>query len=533
MLDPKDPEKKPADPTVVLTPEEIDQLGNQDAGGEAELYDADDPLVGTLLRKKWRVLEKIGAGSFGTVYRVQDSKGGWIEALKILSVERLKGSDAENMRQRFLREARIMKRLGGQSRHIVGLSTYEEDIESGLVYFLMEHVEGRVLSEVLEQDGPLSLDRAIRVALQVCEALIVAHEGSDPVVHRDLKLENLMLTIDRNGEELVKVLDFGIAKIAEVEGDSRLTTVGTLGTPGYAAPEQLRAGDVDGRTDLFAFGVILYSLLTGRNPWLGHLAHQPTNQTYELMAASDRAAARPMSESGVYVPPDMVDIVMRLLRREPADRFQSARELRDTLLQMQAGGAGSTAGPGAPLTQTSTAAMRAAPRGNVLVDVSTQEMEERGRDAPERRLAAVWFADLVGYSSLSSTDGGAALELLETFHDTARRVIPEGGGRLVQFIGDAAFAEFTSTERAVRTAVGFLAAFTEATEAAESKPQLRVGIHVGDVLIGSDGDLFGDGVNVAARIQNEADPGTDLGQSGRVAAIEATPRLQVRISRRA
>jgi hypothetical protein len=202
----------------------------------------------------------------------------------------------------------------------------------------MEFVEGRSLARALEEEGPFSAERTIRLALQVCDALMAAHEGPEPVVHRDLKLENLMLTKDRSGGEMVKVLDFGIAKIAEREADSRLTTVGALGTPGYAAPEQLRAEQVDGRTDLFAFGVILYALLTGRDPWLGKLAHEPTNQIYELMAASDRAQPIPMTKTGVSVPPAMSNVVARLLQRDPADRYQSARQLRDALQNVLSGG---------------------------------------------------------------------------------------------------------------------------------------------------------------------------------------------------
>jgi serine/threonine-protein kinase len=318
--------------------DELAGMAAAEAAAEAEKKD-DDPLVGTLLRNKWRVLKRLGAGSFGTVYKVQDIKGGWIEALKILGVDRLTGAEAEEMRKRFLREAQIMKRLGTDSHHIVGLSTYEEDIESGLIYFLMEFVEGRSLAGALEDSGPFSVERTLRLALQVCDGLMAAHEGPEPVVHRDLKLENLMLTKDRSGGEMVKVLDFGIAKIAEREADSRLTTVGTLGTPGYAAPEQLRAEKVDGRTDLFAFGVILYALLTGRDPWLGKLAHEPTNQIYELMAASDRAQMIPFAKTGVSVPPAMANVVIRLLQRDPADRFQSARELAEALKRVQAGGA--------------------------------------------------------------------------------------------------------------------------------------------------------------------------------------------------
>ena len=370
MTDPERPEDKPpeesreatretdsetpSDPhperTVAWNPEDLAEITASRAvdrasdSTESTSGSSDDPLVGTLIRDKWRVLERLGAGSFGTVYKVRDEKGGWIEALKILAVDRLQGAEAANARERFLREARIMKRLGAESPHIVGLSTYEEDLEAGLVYFLMEFVEGRSLAEALREEGPFSMERTLRIGLQICDALVVAHEGPDGVVHRDLKLENVMLTRDRSGEEIAKILDFGIAKIAERDADSRLTTVGTLGTPGYAAPEQLRAEPVDARTDLFAVGVIFYALLSGRDPWLGHPAHEPTTQIYELMAASDRAEIRPLEETGVEVPPAMANVVKRLLRRNPDARFASASELKTVLKRVAAGGEASDVG---------------------------------------------------------------------------------------------------------------------------------------------------------------------------------------------
>ena len=349
----EEPAPRQSQPTMAWSP---DDLPDPDDAGLATGPDEDEPeedrLVGQLLRNKWRVLERIGAGSFGTVYKVEDVKGGWVEALKILGVDRLHGAEAENARKRFLREAQIMKRLGTESAHIVGLSTYEEDLEAGLIYFLMELVEGRDLATVVQEEGRFSMERTIRLALQVCDALMAAHEGPEPVVHRDLKLENIMLTTDRAGDEIVKVLDFGIAKIAGGEADSRLTTVGTLGTPGYAAPEQLRAEEVDGRTDLFAFGVVLYALLAGHDPWLGNAAGSSTHQIYELMVASDRGEVRPIDETGAVVPPAMTNIVLRLLRRDPDERFQSARELRDALLRVGAGGAEADAASLRVLTDT-------------------------------------------------------------------------------------------------------------------------------------------------------------------------------------
>lgn len=377
-----DPDQKPpADPraTVMFSAEDVEKL-KREAEAVEEAAREEDPLIGTLIREKWRVLKRLGAGSFGTVYKVEDVKGGWTEALKILGVDRLAGAEADETRARFLREAQIMKRLGGESQHIVGLSTYEEDLEAGLIYFLMEFVEGRSLADALREQGPFEVDRTVRLALQVCDALMAAHEGPDPVVHRDLKLENLMLTQDRSGQEMVKVLDFGIAKIAEREADSRLTTVGTLGTPGYAAPEQLRAEAVDGRTDLFAFGVILYALLTGRDPWLGNLAHEPTHQIYELMVATDRAEVRPIDETGRVISPSMVNVVMKLLRRDPAQRFQSARELRDALQRIAAGG---TEGEATPEGRLSGVAPSGEPRA--APDRGTGAAPNRGSgSAPDR-----------------------------------------------------------------------------------------------------------------------------------------------------
>ncbi len=336
----EDPAPRQSQPTIAWSADDLpDPEDTGLATGSAEDEPEEDRLIGQLLRDKWRVLERIGAGSFGTVYKVEDVKGGWVEALKILGVDRLHGAEAENARKRFLREAQIMKRLGAESAHIVGLSTYEEDLEAGLIYFLMELVEGRDLATVVQEEGRFSTERTIRLALQVCDALMAAHEGPEAVVHRDLKLENIMITTDRSGAEIAKVLDFGIAKIAERDTDTRLTTVGTLGTPGYAAPEQLRAEEVDGRTDLFAFGVVLYALLAGHDPWLGNAAGSSTHQIYELMVASDRGEVRPIDETGAVVPPAMANIVVRLLRRDPDERFQSARELRDALQRVGAGGA--------------------------------------------------------------------------------------------------------------------------------------------------------------------------------------------------
>jgi len=151
-----EPKKQQPPSTMAWTPEDLEAAKGAESPPQAAKPEAtpaeapeEDPLIGQLLRNKWRVLKRIGAGGFGTVYKVRDEKGGWIEALKILSVERITGAEIETARKRFLREAQIMKRLGTESQHIVGLSTYEEDLEAGLIYFLMEFVEGKSLADTV------------------------------------------------------------------------------------------------------------------------------------------------------------------------------------------------------------------------------------------------------------------------------------------------------------------------------------------------------------------------------------------------
>ena len=135
-------------------PEDIVHAVESEAAEVVASQDEEDPLVGTMLRGKWKVLKRLGAGAFGTVYKVEDVAGGWVEAMKILSVDRLTGVEGENMKKRFLREAQIMKRLGTESKHIVGLSAYEEDFDAGLVYLVLVYVEGRRLARVPERACP-------------------------------------------------------------------------------------------------------------------------------------------------------------------------------------------------------------------------------------------------------------------------------------------------------------------------------------------------------------------------------------------
>ena len=201
-------------------------------------------LVGRLVAGRYRIEEFLGGGGFGVVYRVRDERLDDVEALKIVKSDMLSAKEAQETIARFSREAKLLRRLGKQSRHIVGVTNLGEDERLGL-FFTMEFVAGGDLKEALKTEGPFELLRILRIGQQICHALSTAHGFSDVesgypdgVVHRDLKLENVML-VGREGAESVKILDFGIAKILGGKTVAMHSNTAGPGTPGYAPPEQI------------------------------------------------------------------------------------------------------------------------------------------------------------------------------------------------------------------------------------------------------------------------------------------------------
>jgi protein kinase-like protein len=290
-----------------------------------------DPLVGTLLAGRYRVLDRLGQGGFGAVYRAEQVSMGREVAVKVL--HRALARDAHVI-GRFRREARTACRL--RDPHTVITHDFGET-EDGTLYLVMELLFGKRLLDLLAQ-GPLPAARAVRIAEQVCQSLAEAHAAG--IVHRDIKAENVMVE-DRPGEpDFVKVLDFGIAKIVEGDegekGPPRITGHGqTVGTVEAMPPEQLRGERLDGRTDLYAVGVLLYRMLCGRPPFVGipasvisaHLEHRP----------QPPRALRP------DIPEALEAVVLDCLAKDPAGRPPSARALREELRAGLAQGLASTA----------------------------------------------------------------------------------------------------------------------------------------------------------------------------------------------
>jgi eukaryotic-like serine/threonine-protein kinase len=286
----------------------------------------DASLIGRKLDDRYRVLEAIGDGGMGRVFRAEQVSTGRTVALKVLHSEL---SSVEEIVRRFEREAEVTTRLS----HPRIVKTVEFGNWHGRLYLAMEFLAGRSLAALLDADagktgGRLPVGRAIAIMRQVLDALEYAHGCG--VVHRDLKPENIMVLLARGvfSRECVKLLDFGIARLGD-DGDvpgRKLTQLGlVLGTPGYMSPEQAAGQTADVRSDLYACGVILYEMLAGRRPFEG--------DNLQVLAMHLNAVPKPLREvvGDASISPQVESVVMRALAKRPEERFQSARELRQAL----------------------------------------------------------------------------------------------------------------------------------------------------------------------------------------------------------
>jgi serine/threonine-protein kinase len=261
---------------------------------------------------RYRLKARIGVGGMSEVWLAWDDGLRRDVALKIL--DRSASGDAVAI-ARFEREA--LAASGLQSPHTIRVFDFGAS-DDGVWFIAMEHLEGVALGALVDEAGPLPIARAIRFARQACAALAEAHDGG--VVHRDVKPENLFVCRMGDEPDFLKVLDFGIAKI-EGADDAAVTRAGWVhGTPAYMAPEVCNGAPADARSDVYSLGGVLYFLLTGTPPFTA-----PT--TAAVMLAHVREEPEPPSARGRAVPADLERVVMRCLRKDPAERWQDARAL--------------------------------------------------------------------------------------------------------------------------------------------------------------------------------------------------------------
>ncbi|MCE7894098.1 MAG: serine/threonine protein kinase, partial [Sorangiineae bacterium PRO1] len=279
--------------------------------------------MGTVLEGKFRITKEIGRGGMAAVYEAENITLGKRVAVKILAAELV---TSRIVRERFLREARAAAAI--RSPNICDV--YDSGMYDGRPFLVMELLEGESLYDMMTRVRRIDADTTLAVITQAARGLQKAHESS--VIHRDLKPENIFVTKTPEGEMVVKLLDFGLAKFYEQTGDAaspRLTREGALfGTPAYMSPEQAKGqGEVDHRADLWALGCIVYECLTGTTVW-------NVDQGVAMILAQIAGAPIPKpSKLRPDLPPQFDQWFVKALERDPQKRFQNAKELAQTLAE--------------------------------------------------------------------------------------------------------------------------------------------------------------------------------------------------------
>ncbi len=297
-----------------------------------------DPYEGMVLDQKYRILEKIGEGGMALIYRAEHV---FLREMRAIKVIKRPDHRKETQYGRFLREARLTRKVCALAPHVARVDDFGYDQKKGVYYYSMELLEGKSLRELLrEPPYYLSPQRTVRIAVQICEAMSTSHEQG--VVHRDLKPDNIFLSNMHGEEEYVKILDYGLAKPLDPD-EPNFTDVGkVVGTPEYMSPEQCRGpspedrlrgvSHVDGRADVYSLGIILYQCLAGRVPF--SLEGEPTPQNF-LRLMSRQISEQPKSLRRIRndLSPALIEVVEKSLRKKSNERYRSMLEMQRALLQ--------------------------------------------------------------------------------------------------------------------------------------------------------------------------------------------------------
>ena len=267
-------------------------------------------MDGSVIGDRYRIEARIGSGGMAEVYRGVDPVLNRTVAIKVLLPQFAR--DASFV-ERFRREAQAAARLN----HPNIVSVYDTGADGDTQYIVMEFIEGRTLAEALDAGRRPTPVQSAEIAQKICSALSAAH--AQGVIHRDIKPGNIMVT----REGTVKVMDFGIARITSGV-DTAPQTSAVLGTASYLSPEQAQGGPLDARTDIYSLGTVLYEMLAGRPPFMGE---SPVAVAYKQV----NEAPIPPSQINADVPPRLDAVVMRSLSKNPANRYQTAKEFSDDL----------------------------------------------------------------------------------------------------------------------------------------------------------------------------------------------------------
>src|SRR5712691_3589082 len=295
-----------------------------------------DPLLGRVINDRYKIIEQIGHGGMGRVYRALQAPLDRVVALKVLGA----GHDRDpNFYKRFFLEASVTAKL----THPNTITLYDYGrTQDGIFFIAMEYIAGRTLSQAMQQEGPLSQDRVVHIAQQICRSLREAHALG--IIHRDLKPANVMLLRQHDDQDFVKVLDFGLVKFFSGDNpEGEITNAGTfMGSPHYIAPEQARNQGPDQRCDIYSLGVLLYQMLTGKVPFTA------PNPVDIILKHLHEAPVPPRElRPDLKTDPQLEAILLRCMAKERAERFQSMDELLAALKAVRQQLTG-TAGPSTP-----------------------------------------------------------------------------------------------------------------------------------------------------------------------------------------
>ena len=389
-----------------------------------KLTSGPDTLLDRVFDGRYQIRKQLGHGGMGSVYR------GWqrsVDREVAIKVIHPKLAKERSVAKRFLREARLASRLS--QPNIVNVYDFGQ-AEDGVLYLVMELLKGQTLGKELESQRGMPLRRIVTIATQICDALDAAH--AQGIVHRDLKPGNIVLLSDPPGRDLIKILDFGLAKSLVSETTSLTQTDALLGTPLYMPPEQILGKPSDHRADLYSLGCILYQMAVGRPPFLG----ENVNAT---LAAHVQAPAPSLPASS---PPALAAIVHKLMQKEPADRFASAREVQEVIAKIPLGESADVLPAPATAPPLRLAAPAIAPISQPVSSIQLEGQRRRwvlpflGLALAGAAVAAVVMATRTGGTRPAGSDaaaGAAPAEVLVVGSDTA----PIDAGEEAPVIADA------------------------------------------------------------------------------------------------